>query len=414
MRRTLTEYETGPPESRWPIEGTYMRSNEPSRPEILGHPMTFGLALVVSVLSALADNAFAEGPNQVSPAEDDRGWPSLPEVDAAVEIPAQRSPYSSDARTVKVYLTYPGGSLDNVNAETGLMLSLHNWGGTQADGTADPAFLAAKYNVIAIAVDYFQSGDLDKSVPYDFGYLQALDSLRALYFVFDGLDTSGMLFSRGRIFAAGGSGGGNVALMANKLAPRTFACIIDCSGMVKLDDEIAFGLPGGSELSARYSQDSSNPHSLTKDAQEIRFVGHPDHLSTMNRLGNACKVIVSHGLTDEVCPVDHTREMVANMQAASMDVEAHLIAESDIESEIIMNTGHGVGDRTLIINKFASKYLLPDSESALVRTGKCDFELHDENVRYATRNGTYVISYGRGYPIGRFEPAQPLERDGSG
>ena len=85
----------------------------------------------------------------------------------------------------------------SVNAETGLMLSLHNWGGTGARGTADPKFLANNYNVVAICVDYLHSGKWDKSLPYDYGYLQALDSLRALHFVFDGLEKLGRPFARG-------------------------------------------------------------------------------------------------------------------------------------------------------------------------------------------------------------------------
>jgi len=52
-----------------------------------------------------------------------------------------------------------GGALAGVNENTGLMLSLHNWGGTHARGTADPDLLADKYNVVAICVDYIQSGD---------------------------------------------------------------------------------------------------------------------------------------------------------------------------------------------------------------------------------------------------------------
>ena len=40
-------------------------------------------------------------------------------------------------------------------------------------------------------------------------------------------------------------GGGNITLMVNKLAPRTFAAAIDMSGMARLTDDIAFNLPGG-------------------------------------------------------------------------------------------------------------------------------------------------------------------------
>ncbi len=333
-------------------------------------------------------------------------WPALPTRNGTVTVPAQASPHLPGPRQVKVYLTYPGGSLDNVKPSTGLMLSLHNWGGTGARGTADPKFLARRYDVVTINVDYLQSGKYDRSLPYDFGYLQALDALRALYFVFDGLDKLGKPFARGRIFATGGSGGGNVTLMVNKLAPRTFACIIDCSGMARLTDDIAFGLPGGSRLDAGYKRAPGSRHHLTPDAQAVRYVGHPKHLATMRALGNTCKVIVSHGSKDNVCPIEDAREMVKNMQAAGVDVEAHFIAKPDIDGKVIRDTGHSVGDRTLIVDRFAGKYLSPGGSASLVRKGKSDFELRDQKVRYATSNGAYVISYKAGYPVGRFERTQ--------
>jgi hypothetical protein len=46
--------------------------------------------------------------------------------------------------------------------------------------------------------------------------------LRALHYVFDSLRSGKRPFASDRIFATGGSRDGNVTLMANKLAPRTF------------------------------------------------------------------------------------------------------------------------------------------------------------------------------------------------
>ncbi len=57
------------------------------------------------------------------------------------------------------------------------MLTLHNWGGTDCVGTASPVVLARKLNVVAICVNYLQSGQVDSiqgPEPYDFGYLQDL------------------------------------------------------------------------------------------------------------------------------------------------------------------------------------------------------------------------------------------------
>ncbi|HOZ47620.1 MAG TPA: hypothetical protein PK468_13505, partial [Candidatus Hydrogenedentes bacterium] len=197
-------------------------------------------------------------------------WPALPEADGEVMISAQEWPFEPGPREVKVYLRYPGGRIENVTGVTGLMLTLHNWGGTGYVGTADPERVTERYNVIAIGVDYLQSGpyeDEDRAkAPYDFGYLQALDALRALYYVGHALDAKAIGYARGRIYCTGGSGGGNVTLMANKLAPRTFACAVDMCGMAKLADDIAYGIPGRTRLNAGYSRDAASAAYLAPDA----------------------------------------------------------------------------------------------------------------------------------------------------
>src|SRR5438477_1394324 len=170
-------------------------------------------------------------------------WARLPKQDGTVEIPAQEWPLRPGPRTVRVLVCYPGGKLAGVRKDTGLMLTLHNWGGVDFAGTADPRALADRLNVVALGVNYLQSGKkeaIEGPEPYDFGYLQALDALRALSFVFHGLQSADRPFATERLYCTGGSGGGNVTLMANKLAPRTFACIVDLSGMNKLSDDVAF------------------------------------------------------------------------------------------------------------------------------------------------------------------------------
>lgn len=348
--------------------------------------------------------SLATGAILCTPANGAESTPPLPEKDGAVSIPAQEWPLKPGSRAIKVTVHYPGRTLQSVNAATGLMLSLHNWGGTGCAGTADPVALARRYNVIALCVDYLQSGDkAGDPEPYDFGYLQALDALRALHFVFAGLQHTKQPFAAGRIYATGGSGGGNVTLMANKLAPRTFACVIDLCGMARLSDGIAFNLPGGSDLDARYSRDPRSPFYLSPDAQQLRFVGHPDHLRVMRQLSSTGKVIVVHGVEDITCPIEDARTMVENMKAAKLDVEAHFISKEQLDGKVFTSAGHSLGNRTQIVFRVADKYLLPDSPDALVRKALTDFERRDAQVRYPTPGGVFVISYETGSPVGRFE-----------
>jgi lysophospholipase L1-like esterase/acetyl esterase/lipase len=346
-------------------------------------------------------------------------WPQLPATDGAVLIPAQDWPQRPGPRQVKVLVHYPGGKRENVQTQTGIMLSLHNWGGEDCVGTADPRTLADQFNVVALCVNYLQSGkrdSIDGPEPYDCGYLQALDAIRAVWFVRSGLLAKNIPFASGRIYATGGSGGGNVSLLAGKFAPRTFACIVDLCGMKQLSADIAFHLPGGSDLNARWSRDPQSPGYLSPDAQDIRFAAHPRHLAMMKQLGNSCRTIVVHGVDDTTCPFADAQEFVANFRAAGLAVEPRFIAPKDLNGEVFTSSGHPLGNRTKIVQQVAGKYLTPGSSGLLVRPGNNDFDLRDELIRYATPGGQFVISYAAGFPVGRFErnsqaPIYPEHRD---
>lgn len=342
-------------------------------------------------------------------------WPPMPARNGTVEIPAQQWPQHPGLRTVRVKVYYPGGTLASVTKQTGVMLTLHNWGGEDCAGTANPDVLAKRLNVVGICVNYLQSGrkaSIDDPEPYDFGYLQALDALRALWFVCDRLEGAERPFDKGRLYCTGGSGGGNVTLMANKLAPRTFACVIDMCGMKKLSQDIAFNLPGGSGLDARWSREPASPNYLSSDHQELRFVANPGHLRTMKSLASASKVIVVHGVDDTTCPYADAVELVTNLQAAKLDVEPHFIQKQYLDGKVFTSTGHSLGNRTEIVFRVAGRYLRPDSPDLIHRQTPSDFDRRDE-VRYETSGGAFVISYEDGYPVGRFEPAAAPPDDGN-
>jgi hypothetical protein len=356
-------------------------------------PSLKSLCLLLAALPFAGPGAMAE----------DAPWPTLPAENGAAELPAQEWPFEPGPRSIKAYVYYPGRALANVNEHTGLFLSLHNWGGTHATGTADPQVLADRYNTVAICVDYLQSGPYDAGAmpPYDFGYLQALDALRALYWVQQELARGGHAFHNGRIYATGGSGGGNVTLMANKLAPRTFAAVIDLSGMAKLTYDIALGLPGGSYLNAGYSSNRKDPAYLSVDAHNLRDVSFPAHLKHMVTLGAQARILVVHGAADDVCPVADKRRAVKRFRRAGLPVFARFIEKRDLDGEIFKNTGHGLGDRTRIVQQVADAALLPDSPGLAIRKGLTDFE-RGEIIEYRTRNGHWEIDYVAGFPVGRF------------
>jgi hypothetical protein len=78
-------------------------------------------------------------------------WPKLPERDGAVMIPAQEWPLRPGPRQVRVLVHYPEGTRSSIGPRTGIFLTLHNWGGSDSVGTADPKVLAQRLNVVAVA-----------------------------------------------------------------------------------------------------------------------------------------------------------------------------------------------------------------------------------------------------------------------
>ncbi len=334
--------------------------------------------------------------------------PSLPERSGTVEIEV-RDDQSKPLRKLALHLVYPSNRLANVTAKTGIMLSLHNWGGKIWENTPNPNNLAEDYDLLVIGVTYYQSGDKgkgDEIEPYDFGYVQAMDALRALQYVYRSLKDSSHPFDPTRIYCTGGSGGGNVTQMANKFAPNTFACIVDLSGMAALTDDVAYNLPGGSGLNARYSKDPANPSYLSPDMQEIRNLGNPEHLALQAKNENRCKIVIIHGEDDPVCLAADKHKVADAMQVAGLDVETHFITKADVDGKLFMDSKHQIGDRTILLKHFAEKYLSPKSEQMRRLTKPNDFDRRAD-IAYPTSNGIHTITYSGEVPSLTFKPVKP-------
>ena len=343
------------------------------------------------------------------------GATALPEPAVASPLPedsafaAQPWPFHPGPRTVNMYVAAPAAG---ITAHTGIMLCLHNWGGRYNQTTYKGwcrAF-AERYNVIAISVNYLQSGGGEPTIPgvkpYDHGYLQAMDCLRAIYHVRQRLKAAGIAFHPHRCYAMGGSGGGNVSLMVNKFAPHTFACVVDICGMPGLTDGIAYGTGEyGSHLNAGYSKDPASPAYLSPDMQEIRNPGLPAHLAIQYKANPNNKVVIVHGLDDRSCPVVHAITMFRNMVAAGFHPDGHFLTERDVDGTIITTTGHRVGNREKVTEKFADDYLLESGRLAATVAGPDDFE-RKSLVVYPTRGGRTIIDFS-GPPTIRFEKSNP-------
>lgn len=314
---------------------------------------------------------------------------------------AQEWPVVPGERQMKMHVEEPPAG---VNGNTGLMLVLHNWGGVYDA----PEYLqwsrtfASRYNVIAISVNYLQSGpSWNEHLPYDHGYLQAMDCLRALHAVWSRLRDRSIAFNEHRIYSMGGSGGGNVTQMVMKLAPHTFACGVDICGMPGLIDAIAYGTGEGTTLNAGYSRDPTSPAYLSVDMQEIRDFGHPKHCRLLKAANPTLKIVIVHGLNDATCPVVPKIEQYRNMVAAGLEVDGHFLTPLDVDGVAVTDTGHAVGDREQVVIKYADEYLREDGRFPKATQGPSDFTRGGE-FAYPTSNGQYVISFD-GPPTVRFE-----------
>ncbi len=371
--------------------------NQPARETLFEG---FGAGLVLLALRDMSAEIAAGSKPAKTPREANSGV-----LETEQEFAAQEWPFEPGERTVKMYVEEPP---DGINENTGLMLCLHNWGGIYNQDTYVEwcKHFAARYNVVAVSVNYLQSGNTEPRVlgekPYDHGYLQAMDCLRALYHVQRQLKDAGVTLNPRRCYSMGGSGGGNVTQMVNKLAPHSFACVVDICGMPGLTDGIAYGTGEyGSHLNAGYSKDPESPAYLTKDMQQIRDPGRPEHLKLQYEANPTNKVIICHGLDDRSCPAVHKISIFRDMVDAGFHPDGHFFTPWHVDGIAVKSTEHPVGDRQKVVEKFADVYMLEDGKFALQVPGPTDFE-RGEEVVFPTDNGRYIVDFS-GAPTVRFE-----------
>ncbi len=324
--------------------------------------------------------------------------PDVPVMDVAhIQVPAtlqgvqtftgQEYRFRPGAREVEYYIHVP---CQGISANTGLMLLLHNWGGTWKMTAPLCDQLSDRFNLICLSVNYLQSGESKHDeVPYDHGLLQAMDCLRALYEVQRNLDAAKISFNRRRIYAAGASGGGNVSLMVNKLAPSTFGCVIDLCGMPGLTNDIAFGI---GSLDAGYSKDPASPKYLTPAMQEIRDPGNPAHLLIQKNANPDNQVVIVHGLDDTSCNPADKMLIASNMVRMGFRPATHFLTKADVDGTLITTTGHAIGNRPEIIAKFGGAYIGEEGPLVKLIPDKSDLDAR-RKVVYPVTGGRYVISF---------------------
>ena len=323
------------------------------------------------------------------------GWKGLPSMQ---KFSGQEYRFQPGSREVEIYVREPG---NGINSNTGLMLLLHNWGGTWKQTASWCNMLADRYNLITVSVNYLQSGEIKHDqVPYDHGLLQAMDCLRAVYTIRQQLKQAGVKWNSRRLYAAGGSGGGNVSEMVNKLAPSSFAVIVDICGMPGLTDDIAYGR---GNLNAGYSRDPESPKFLTPAMQEIRDPGNLLHLQRQKKINPSNKVVIVHGQDDLSCSVIDKINIFRNMIKAGFRPSGYFLCKSDIDGKIITSSGHPVGNRLLVIVRYAGRFLEEYGDFSAETTSPNDFE-KGEKVKFPCTGGKYIVDFS-GLPVLNWQKA---------
>ena len=301
------------------------------------------------------------------------------------EFTGQDYQFLEKRRPVPMYVREPAAGC---NEHTGIMLLVHYW-----TGTFDMLFEACddfcdRYNVVAVTVDYLQSGHDDQDgIPYDLALIQTVDCLRAIYHVQNRLRAEGKPFDNRRLYVAGQSGGGIIALMCAKLAPCTFSCVFDLCGCAGLTDHHAFDMKEGG-----WSRDPSSPFYRTPAHQEIRDPGNLDHLRKQFEMNPKEKYIIVHSLDDGTCSVFDKIAIFRNMVEVGYRPSAVFVTPQDVDGTAVTTTDHPVGNPHQIYIKYGDEYFRQDGKFACRRDSETDFERHHQ-ISYDVTGGVWTMDY---------------------
>lgn len=289
---------------------------------------------------------------------------------------------------------------EGVGADTGLILFIHGFGSDYNDsyGNNLGPFLAKTYNCLVARVDYFGScchcggrwvptadffvklhqrfglpasvltaGSIDnmvvaaleslhqrgiREVPEDalflqtmeynsFGILPALDHLQVLHDLLRSFP-----IDRRRLFVLGTSYGGYIALLLNKLAPRTFRLIVDNSGFSSSEDSPAsvYGFGSTQFHGVRiitknvhgFSPSRDNAHFFAPAFAQIRELRDASHY-----FPSSTAIHCFHSRKDTVALAERKRQLVETLQPVR-HCRLTLVDEPDLDGRTFKTLDHGM------------------------------------------------------------------------
>ncbi|MCK6439941.1 MAG: DUF2920 family protein [Planctomycetes bacterium] len=220
---------------------------------------------------------------------------------------------------------------------------------------------------------------------WDYGCLQAMDALAALHSVHRRLREKNAPFNPARNHIIAQSAGSQTALMCIKLAPRSFASIVDIGGIYVTADNrealravltdpfgrihehhymnatMAFDSGPRVTLYQRnpvgFSSGVSRSGATLDDELDIRDVSRPDHLGNWQP-GRLC-VFSTHGLHDELVSQAFKERAHAHYRHLGARSEFRTIGPADVDGNVIVSTYHEFAKNLQgACEQFASEHLL--------------------------------------------------------
>jgi dipeptidyl aminopeptidase/acylaminoacyl peptidase len=197
------------------------------------------------------------------------------------------------------------------------MVLLHGWGGDYHQYDSYCQDWRNRYNCFMLQVNY--RGSSQATQPYDFGKYQAIDVLRAIHWVRRHYPVNDQ-----RIIGWGGSGGGNVILQCAKMAPHTFALVIECAGITHPTN--AADMQAGWDRPDRPGGWQGTALGGTKEYPEPeRLIRDPlYHASLINT-----KVYIFHPDLDTTVGVQHGIQMARALRQAGREVVFEIVEGGD-------------------------------------------------------------------------------------
>ncbi len=397
------------------------------------------------------------------------------ECEMHYRIPAHPTEFADykDEREIDIYVTEPR---EGINDNTGIMLIIHGAGAYAESAYFEKLRKdwANRYNVITLGVNYlgtkeridtklsfpddsiqklfqklttsqreeflaknehsiddlivhfpnqdflneiFVYNDIKRSIKdyCDYGFIQAIDCLYAVYYVLSLCSYYGIKINKNRIFAYGSSLGGYLAQMCLRFAPSTFRLIADNSGFVNIPPKEIFPVDMGATAkcvmkngmivsliwSQLYSQNPNERFYFSPDMFQIRSL---DYSSSLDSFGKLCKsqIFMFHGRDDLIVNADGKNDLHKKYLEHGIESSFFCFSEKDVDNKVIKNSGHAMGaDIKKLFEKYCDEYCIEEAADNDFAK-QTDFD-KGSVIKYNTENGYFIIDYSAGVPSIKFE-----------